>query len=109
MTALLGALGKAVMLMNVKDPKANEFFQTAMPIFKKVVKKAYVDGNTELLTEFTSHFGQVTAIISGNFTIAYHHFIRTLSCLTCMTFERMKGVGFCPMRISCGFWMHVFN
>ncbi|XP_021947193.2 serine/threonine-protein phosphatase 4 regulatory subunit 4 [Folsomia candida] len=66
MTALLGALGKAVMLMNVKDPKANEFFQTAMPIFKKVVKKAYVDGNTELLTEFTSHFGQVTAIISGS-------------------------------------------
>lgn len=65
MGALVGALGKAIMLINSKDPKANQFYQTALPIFKKFVKRAYVDGNTNLLVEFTSNFGPVTSILSG--------------------------------------------
>lgn len=65
MAALVGALGKAVTLMNPKDPKAVDFFKTTIPVFKKFVKKAYVDRNTEVLVQFTTHVGEMSSIFSG--------------------------------------------
>ena len=65
MVALAGTLGRTVTLLDVKDSRAHEFFQTSIPIIKKLVKQAYVNGNTELLTEFTAYAGQMTSIFAG--------------------------------------------
>jgi len=65
MGAYVEALGKSCTLVNPKDPQALVVLNGALPIMKKLVKKAYVEGHVNILAEFSTHVGQMTAIYSG--------------------------------------------
>jgi hypothetical protein len=66
MGAVVGGLGKACTLISPKDPQANDLYKMAIPILKKLVKTAYVEGYVNVLTEFSAQMGQMSLIFSGD-------------------------------------------